>query len=76
MNTAVMIRNKIRELVLFVQHFVFTKIFKMDIHPSAKISFGARLDKTNPSGVHIAEESYVAGGGDSVFTRLRQSFAR
>jgi len=71
MNIAIRIRNKIRELVLFVQHFVFTKIFKMDIHPSAKISFGARLDKTNPSGVHIAEESYVAGGGDSVFTRLR-----
>lgn len=62
MNIAVRIRNTIREVVLSVQHFVFTKFFKMDIHPSAKISFGARLDKTNPSGVHIGEESYVAGG--------------
>lgn len=62
MNIAVRIRNTIREVVLSVQHFVFTKIFKMDIHPLAKISFGARLDKTNPTGVHIAEESYVAGG--------------
>ncbi|MGW8169135.1 MAG: acyltransferase [Sulfurovaceae bacterium] len=62
MNIAVMIRNNIRELVLSVQHLVFTKIFKMDIHPSAKISFGAKLDKTYPKGIHIGDESYVASG--------------
>ncbi|WP_424191128.1 acyltransferase [Sulfuricurvum sp.] len=59
---AVSIRNKMRELVLSVQYFVFTKIFKMDIHPSAKISFGAKIDKTYPEGIHIGKESYVASG--------------
>lgn len=62
MNIAVRIRNTIREVVLSAQYFLFTKIFKMDIHPSAKISFGAKLDKTYPKGIHIGEESYVAGG--------------
>jgi len=62
MNITVRIRNTIRELVLFVQHFVLVKFFKMDISPLAKISFGAKLDKTNPAGIHIAEESYVAWG--------------
>lgn len=32
----------------------------MDIHQSAIISLSARLDRTNPHGVHIAQKSYVA----------------
>ncbi len=62
MNLAVRMRNMVRESVLIVQHIVYTKIFKMHVHPSAKISFGAKLDKTYPEGIHIGEESYVAGG--------------
>lgn len=34
----------------------------MHIHKSARISYGAKLDKTNPKGVHIGEDSYVASG--------------
>lgn len=34
----------------------------MDISKSCRISFGAKLDKTNPRGVHIGEESFVASG--------------
>lgn len=34
----------------------------MDIDKSALISFGARLDKTNPSGIHIGKGSYIASG--------------
>ncbi len=34
----------------------------MDISPSARVSFGAKLDKTNPQGVHIGDESYIASG--------------
>jgi len=29
---------------------------------TALISFGTKLDKTNPKGVHIGEESYFASG--------------
>lgn len=34
----------------------------MDIAKSARISFGARLDKTYPQGLHIGDESYIASG--------------
>lgn len=34
----------------------------MDISYSARISVRAKLDKTNPKGIHIGEESYIASG--------------
>jgi acetyltransferase-like isoleucine patch superfamily enzyme len=34
----------------------------MDIDKSALISFGARLDKTNPQGIHIGKGTYIASG--------------
>lgn len=34
----------------------------MDIASSARISLGAKLDKTYPKGLHIGEESYIASG--------------
>jgi len=37
-------------------------LFGMDISPSSRISWGVILDKTNPKGIHIGEESYVASG--------------
>ena len=38
------------------------RLFGMDISRSARISFGARLDKTYPQGLHIGDESYIASG--------------
>lgn len=34
----------------------------MHIDKTARISFGTKLDKTNPKGVFIGEESYFASG--------------
>ena len=34
----------------------------MHISPSARISFGAKLDKTNGKGIRIGDESFVASG--------------
>lgn len=34
----------------------------MHIAKSARISYGAKLDKTNPRGVYVGEESYIASG--------------
>lgn len=56
------IRNRLRLFAIRIQFFVYTKIYRMDIDPSARISFGAKMDKTNPRGVHIASESYIASG--------------
>ena len=37
-------------------------LFKMDISDSARVSWGAHLDKTYPKGIHIGSESYIASG--------------
>ena len=34
----------------------------MNISPSARISFGAYLDKTNPKDIFIGDESFIAYG--------------
>lgn len=56
------IRNYIRIIAITLRHIVLTKIYGMDIAKSARISFGSKLDKTNPNGIHIDEEAYVASG--------------
>jgi len=38
---------------------IFNKVWGMKIHPTARISLSAKLDKTNPKGVHIGALSYV-----------------
>ena len=56
------IRNLIRLIVITFRHLFLSKIYKMDIEKSARISFGTKLDKTYPRGIHIGEESYLASG--------------
>lgn len=56
------IRNILRIIVITFRHFIMTKLYKMNIHKTARISFGTKLDKTNPKGVHIGKESYFASG--------------
>lgn len=43
-----------------VRHAYYTKFWGMDIHPTARFSLSARLDKTYPQGIHIGAGSYVA----------------
>lgn len=56
------IRNLVRLFFINIRYLIFTKIYKMDIHRSSRISFKANLDKTNPGGIHIGEDSYIAAG--------------
>ena len=58
----VKVRNAIRFCVIWCKHLVYMRLFGMDIPRSARISFGARLDKTYPQGLHIGDESYIASG--------------
>ena len=51
------IRNFIRLIVITIRHIILNKIYGMHIDKSARISYGAKLDKTNPKGIHIGEES-------------------
>lgn len=56
------IRNFIRLIVITIRHFILNRIYGMHIHKNARISYGAKLDKTNPKGVYVGEESYIASG--------------
>ena len=58
----VKIRNFIRLIAIFLRHIILIKVYGMDISKTARISFGAKLDKTNPKGIHIGEESCVGSG--------------
>lgn len=56
------IREFIRLIVISIRYFYLTKVRKMDIAQSARISVGTHLDKVNPRGIHIGEESYTTSG--------------
>ncbi len=76
------IRNLIRRIIIFIFHFMYTKVYGMHIHQSALISLKARLDKTNPKGIYIGGKSvittgvvilthnYVMGNGTFVDTKI------
>lgn len=61
------LRNIIRLIVITIRLWVLNGLYGMHIHKSARISYGTKLDKTNPKGIHIGEESYLASGA-IVFT--------
>lgn len=51
---------KLRRAIVHLKWLWYTKFWGMDIHPTAQFSLSAKLDRTNPKGVHIGEESYIA----------------
>lgn len=51
-----------RKVVLNATHFLYKNIYGMDIGTGVRISRGARLDKTHPSGIHIGEYTAVTSG--------------
>ena len=51
------LKDYIRLAVCRLRYLYQTRWLKMDIHPTALVSFGSRLDKVNPRGIHIGEES-------------------
>jgi acetyltransferase-like isoleucine patch superfamily enzyme len=50
----------LRLAIVGVLRLIYTKVFKMDLHPSCTFSLSAKFDKTNPRGVHVGANSYVA----------------
>ena len=41
------------------QRFVQTRVFRMDIHPTARISATALIDRTWPKGIHIGARCVI-----------------
>jgi acetyltransferase-like isoleucine patch superfamily enzyme len=55
--------NKLRWLrrsLVGTKRLVYTRVWGMDIHPTATFSLSAKFDKTFPRGIHVGERSYVA----------------
>lgn len=51
---------KIQRLLVLLKIFIYNKFWGMNISYKAVISLKAKLDKTNPRGVFIGDDSYIA----------------
>lgn len=52
----------VQRLVMRMRITLMNRFWKMHVHPTARISMTAKLDKTYPAGVHVGRFSYVAFG--------------
>src|SRR3954470_212367 len=59
---ATRVRDALREAVLLVRRQYLNWVWKMDIGEGTAISGSAKLDKTNPRGIHIGTYSVVTFG--------------
>src|SRR5438876_9060340 len=59
---ATRLRDSVREAVLEIRRQYFVRVWKMDIGEGTAISTSAKLDKTNPQGIHIGKYSVVTFG--------------
>jgi acetyltransferase-like isoleucine patch superfamily enzyme len=59
---ATRMRERVRDLVIGVRRQYFVHVWKMDIGEGTSISMSAKLDKTNPRGIHIGTYSTVTFG--------------
>ena len=51
-----------RDLFIWLRHVYYRRVHKMDLHPSCRFSMKANLDRTNPRGVHVGRDSFIAFG--------------
>jgi acetyltransferase-like isoleucine patch superfamily enzyme len=50
----------LRRVFVTAKRAYYTRLFGMDIHPTAQFSLSAHFDRTHPQGVHIGARSWVA----------------
>lgn len=50
----------LRNVLVDMRRLVLTRVWGMDLHPTAQFSLSTKFDKTFPVGVHVGEKSYVA----------------
>ncbi len=55
-------RDGVHVVITSMKLVVLRNVYHMNISRSARISQGAYLDKTNPRGIYIGDESFVAYG--------------
>ncbi len=52
----------IRSAIISAKILIWNRFWGMDIDPTAKISLSTKLDRTNPSGVHIGPYTTITFG--------------
>ncbi len=52
--------GRLRRALVRAKALYFTRVWGMDIDPTASFSLSARFDKTYPAGVHVGAWSYIA----------------
>lgn len=50
----------LRNLMVTLKRLYYTRLWGMDIHPTAQFSLTARFDRTFPAGVHVGPKTYIA----------------
>jgi len=51
---------RVQRFICKVRWLINTRLWGMDICPTTVISLKAKLDRTNPTGVHIGSDCYIA----------------
>lgn len=59
---ATRMRDNLREFVVALRRQYFIRVWKMELGEGTTISLSARLDKTNPRGIHIGKYTAVTFG--------------
>lgn len=65
-------KRALRLLLLSIRVWFFKKYYRMNLGKGVLLSSKCNLDKTNPRGIHIGSESYIAFGS----TILSHDFVR
>jgi len=50
----------VRRIIVKSLHWYYTKLWGMNIHPTAEFSLSAKFDRTFAKGVHVGAYSYIA----------------
>ncbi|MCB9973501.1 MAG: acyltransferase [Rhodospirillales bacterium] len=50
----------LRKAVVGLKYLYLTKLWGMDLHPTARFSLSVKWDLTHPKGIHVGEKTYLA----------------
>jgi len=59
---ATKVRNALHRIVMVVRRQYLARVWQMDIGEGAYVSLSAKLDKTNPRGIHIGKYTSITFG--------------
>lgn len=52
--------HRLRNVIIDTIRWYYTRVWKMNLHPTVQFSLSTKFDKTWPKGIHVGENSYLA----------------